>query len=164
MKLKGNFTVPTKDLKRFESIELPISVNIDEGKPICSDPEYSVVLPDFMFNELANTEPRFKTEYDQNNRSILGLFSDRTLTPKFKKTQTSKSINSLYKFFNDLTGIINERHSIEKETLKKKIFIRFAHSRNHTRSNRNAAYRGEEIRQAFNYFIGYEVMTRQFSN
>lgn len=158
------FTVPTKDLKGCESVELPVTMSKPRNNEVFYDDiEYSVVMPDYMFNELANTEPKFKTEFDHNNREISGLFSKKSATRKFKKTQTSILISTLQDYFRELTTFINDKHSIETSTMKKKIFISFNHSSTHTHNNLNAAYTGEEIKQSFKYFIGYEVMTDKFS-
>jgi hypothetical protein len=161
--IKVAFTVPTKDFKGWENAELPVTISEPRNGVFYEDIEYSVVMPDYMFNELANTEPKFKTEYDQNNREISGLFSKKSITRKFKKTQTSILISALQSYFSELTTFINDKHSIETSTMKKKIFISFNHSSNHTHNNLNAAYTGEEIKQSFNYFIGYEIMTDKFS-
>ena len=162
--IKADFALPSKDFKTREFKTLTVRCNLDTEGVNISDPEYSVTMPDYMFEELANTEPRFRTEYDQNNRIIHGMFAERTLTPKFMKTQVSKSIAALKDYFSDLTDIINKKHSIEAETLKKKIFIKFNHSTYHERNDRNAAYTGEAVKQDFKYFIGYEVMTEKIQN
>jgi len=163
IKLKVPFVVATKDLKGYESVILDVTTSIPEELEISGDPEFKVSIPDYMFKELADTEPQFSTEPDINKRSfgigIKGLFGEREITNKFKKTQTSKLISSLQSYMSDLTEIINYRHSIEKATLKKKIFIRFKHSQEHQTNNWTNAYRGEKISQSFNYFIGYEMMT-----
>lgn len=160
MKILVNFILPTKDFKKTELKALPVKMNIDPEKIFSGDIEYSVVIPDFMFNELADTENKFKTTYDPNNREISGLFSDRTLTRKFQKTQTSKLISLLQDYISNLTAHIVNKHSIETKSIKKKIFIKFSHSRFHATNGLNHAYQGEEIRQTFKYFIGYELLTK----
>ena len=50
--------------------ELWVSMNIDETGVVHGDIEYSVKIPNFMFNELADSEPQFKTEYDVNNKKV----------------------------------------------------------------------------------------------
>ena len=137
--IKVAFTVPTKDFKSLESVELPVTLSEPRNDVFYEDIEYSVVMPDYMFNELANTEPKFKTEYDQNNREISGMFSKKSITRKFKKTQTSVLISALQSYFSELTTFINDKHSIETNTMKKKIFISFNHSSTHTHNNLNAA-------------------------
>ena len=163
MKIKVSFNLPTADFKSSEYKELPVEMHIPESMVVSGNIEYSVSIPDYMFNELANTEPQFKTEYDQNNREVSGLFSDRTITRKFKKTQTSILVRSLQDYISSLTQFINEKHSIETATMKKKLFIYFKHSDNHTRNNLNAGYTGREISQSFRFFTGYEAMTDKFS-
>jgi len=116
-----------------------------------------------MFNELADTEPQFKTTFDVNNRNVSGLFSERTLTRKFKKTQTSFLIKNLQDYIFSLTQFLNDKHSIETSTMKKKLFISFNHSNIHTTNGLNGAYTGQQISQSFRYFTGYEVMTSKFS-
>jgi hypothetical protein len=164
MKIKVSFTLPTSDFKGSELKELPVEMNIPESMAVNGNIEYSVIIPDYMFNELANSEPQFKTEYDVNNIKVSGLFSDRSLTRKFKKTQTSILISSLQEYILSLTQILNDRYSIETETMKKKLFISFKHSESHTTNNLNGGYTGKLIRQEFRYFTGYEVMTSKFSN
>lgn len=151
MKIKVPFLLPTADFKNSESKELNVDVSIPDSMTIRGDVEYSVVIPDYMFNELADTEPKFKTEYDQNNREVSGLFSERTITRKFKKTQTSMLISNLQHYISSLTQFI------------KKIFISFKHSDIHTTNGLNGAYTGKAIQQSFKYFTGYEVMTSKFS-
>lgn len=165
MKIKSSFTVPTKDFRKWESMELPVEVTFPDEGLVYSDPEYKVVIPDFMFNELADTEPRFRTKHDINNRSaIFGCFAERSITTKFQKTQVSKLLSTLHSYFNELTTIINDRHSLETATLKKKIFINFQHNQSHTTNGLNNAYTGEVINQSFRFFTGYEVFTDQFQN
>ena len=163
-KFKASFVVPTKDLKKWEHAELVVNSTIPEDGKLYGDPEFKVSIPDFMFKELADTEPEFKTTYDQNNRKYSGCFAERDLIRKFKKTQTAKLISTLQNYISDLTTHINERHSIETATMKKMIFIKFEHSRSHWGNNLNGAYKGEVIRQMFNYFVGYEVMTTKYSS
>lgn len=165
MKIKVPFTVPTPDLKKWETKMLNVEMKIPDTLEVSGDIEYSVVIPDFMFDELADTEYQFKTKHDINNRAdrISGLFSERTLTRKFQKTQNSKLISSLQSYISGLTTFINDRHSVETATMTKKIFISFNHSDSHTRNDLNAAYTGRRISQGFQFFIGYEVMTAKFS-
>ena len=162
IKLKAPFCIPTKDLKGAEWTTLPVTSTIPESKEVDGDIEYKVAIPDFMFDELANTEPKFATVHDWNNKKISGCSSDKSIQ-KFKKTQTAKLISQLQDYIYSLTQYINERHSIENATLKKKIFIYFNHSQVHTTNGLNNAYWGERISQLFRYFVGYEIMTTQFS-
>jgi hypothetical protein len=164
MKIKVPFRVPTADLKSSESKELNVEMSIPDSMTVYRNIEFSVAIPDFMFNELADSEPQFKTVYDQNNRDISGLFSERTVTRKFRKTQTSVLIERLQEYISSLTQFINDKHSIETETMKKKLFISFKHSQVHTRNGLNGAYTGEQTSQAFRFFTGYEVMTSKFSS
>ena len=162
MKIKVPFHVPTQDLKESESKILNVEMKISDDLTVNTDIEYSVVIPDFIFDELANTESQFKTEYDVNTRRVSGLFSERTITRKFQKTQTSRLISNLQQYFYELTRFINDKHGVETATMKKKIFISFNHSDSHTRNNLNSAYTGRRISQAFQFFTGYEVMTKKF--
>lgn len=163
MKIKVPFTLPTADFKGYERKELNVDMNIPDSLTVNGNIEYSVVIPDYMFNELADTEPQFKTVYDPNTRKVSGLFSDRTITYKFKKTQTSLLIGSLQEYISSLTQFINDRHSVETSTMKKKLFISFKHSDTHTTNGLNSAYTGKQISQSFRFFTGYEVMTSKFS-
>jgi hypothetical protein len=165
MKIKVPFSIPTADLKSNERKLLNVEMKISDDLEVTGDIEYSVVIPDFMFNELADTEPQFETKFNINNRAdrISGLFSGRHLTRKFQKTQTSILVSNLQDYINGLTQFINDRHSAETATMYKKIFISFNHSDAHTRNNLNAAYTGRRISQGFQYFTGYEVMTDKFS-
>lgn len=164
-KFKANFTIPTSDLKNFESKELTVNSNIPEDEQLFGDPEFKISIPDFMFKELADTEPQFDTEPDINKRktheSILGLFGEREITRKFKKTQTAKLISILQDYMIRLSEIIVDRHSLETATKTKKIFIKFTHDRKHHTNGLNNAYRGETIYQSFNYFVGYEIWTEK---
>lgn len=162
MKIKVPFILPTSDFKKAESKELTVSMNIPDSMTVNGNIEYSVAIPDFMFNELANSEPQFKTEYDVNNFNVSGLFSERSLTRKFKKTQTSVLIKELQDYIFSLTQFLNEKYSIETETMKKKIFISFEHSEKYTRNEWNGAYMGKYIYQGFKYFVGYEVLTDKY--
>jgi len=80
------------------------------------------------------------------------------------KTQTSLLISNLQDYFNTLTTIITDRHSVETQTMKKKLFIDFSHSDIHTRNNLNGGYTGRSVSQSFKFFTGYEVMTDKFSS
>lgn len=164
MKLSANFVIPTKDFKKYELVKLPIKTNIPDNMEVQGDIEYSVVMPDFMFNEVADTEPKFRTKYDVNGGEVSGLFSDKTITRKFKKTQTAKLISFLQNYFSELTQFINDKHSIEKKTIKKKLIIDFKYDKYHTKNNLNGAYMGEQLNQSFRYFVGYELMTDKMSN
>lgn len=164
MKIKAIFNLPTPDFKESVGKELPVEMNIPDSMTVNGNIEYSVVIPDYMFKELANSEPQFKTEYNINNGIVSGLFSDKAITRKFKKTQTSILISSLQEYISSLTQILIDRYSIETSTMKKKLFISFKHLENHTTNNLNGGYTGKLIRQEFRYFIGYEVMTSKFSS
>jgi len=161
----SSFLVPTKDLKHYESISLKVTSNIYPSEELLGNPIYKVVLPDFMFKELADSELQFATKHDWNNKAtVSGLFSDKALTHTFKKTQTSQLMSALQDYFSELTTIINERHSFEKTTAKKKIFISFHHQKRHSTNNLNGAYRGEITAQQFQYFTGYEMMSTKFDS
>jgi hypothetical protein len=164
MKIKVNFTIPTKDFKDSEYVALPVEMIADFNEPLSGQFEFKMQIPDFMFKELADTESQFKTEYDPNNRKVSGCFAERDLTYKFKKTQTSKNLDVLKDYISGLTTFLLDKYSVETETMKKKIFIRFNHSANHITNGLNGAYNGEQIAQNFNYFIGYEVMTDKFTS
>ncbi len=157
MKIEVNFWIPTKDFKKTVCTPLSVEMVADFDKPLSGQFEYKVKIPDFMFEELANSEPQFKTEYDQNNSKVSGCFGDRELTRKFKKTQTAKSIDTLKEYFNTLSNVLLKKYSLQTLSSKKKIFISFKHSANHHSNSLNSAYKGEFISQSFNYFIGYEV-------
>lgn len=163
MKIKVPFTITTPDFKHWESKLLDVTIHADFNNVIHSDFEYSVTIPDFMFNELANSEPKFKTEYDINNKNVSGLFSDRTIKRKFMKTQTAMSISQLQQYISSLTQYLNDKYSMEKSTMRKKLIIYFDHSSVHTTNNLNNAYTGEETKQVFRYFTAYEVLTDKFS-
>jgi hypothetical protein len=164
MKIKVPFVVPTADLKKWETKILNVEMKIPDTMEVSGDIEFSVLIPDFMFDELADTEDQFKTKYDVNNRAdrISGLFSDRVLQRKFQKTQNSHFISSLQDYISGLTTFINDRHSVETATMTKKIFISFNHGDDHTSNNLNSAYTGRRIFQGYRFFTGYEVMTDKF--
>jgi hypothetical protein len=162
-KIKVNFLVPTEDFKNAELCPLNVSMNIDADKVLNGQFEYKVVIPDYMFNELANTEPQFTTEHNHNIRNVSGCFGLSELTRKFKKTQTSTNIDVLTNYFRELTAIINAKYSIETQTMKKKIFISFEHNERHISNGLNGAYWGEILNQTFHYFTGYEVMTDKYN-
>jgi hypothetical protein len=164
MKIKVPFILPTLDFKKSESKELNVEMHISDSMIVNGNIEYSMAIPDYIFKELADTEDQFKTEYDQNNRArVSGLFSEKTLTRKFKKTQTSMLIGNLQDYIFSLTQFLNDKHSIETSTMKKKLFISFNHSDTHTTNGLNCAYTGKQISQSFKYFTGYEVITSKFS-
>ncbi len=163
MKIKVPFVVATADLKGYERQMLPVEVHIPENMEVSGNIEYSVKIPDHMFNELADSEPRFNTKADVYSKGISGCFSQRTLLRKFRKTQTAFLLEVLQNYMSELTQHINDRHSIETATMKKKIFVAFNHSDDHTRNNLNGGYTGRLISQRFQFFTGYEVMTSKFS-
>lgn len=163
MKIKVPFYVPTDDFQKGEHKILNVEMKIPESMEVSGNIEYSVHIPDFMFEELEDTEEQFKTKYDINTRKVSGLFSERTLTRKFQKLQTALLIAQLQEYISGLTQFILDRHSIESATMTKKIFISFNHSDGHTRNNLNGAYTGRRISQGFQFFTGYEVMTAKFS-
>lgn len=162
MKFKAPFILPTKDFKNSEKVFLDVTTNIEqifEGEVT-----FKVVMPDFMFNELADSEPRFNTKPDiNNNRNIEGCFI-KYVTRKFQKTQTSPSLEVLKDFMSKMTCHLNDKYSVETETSKKKIFISFTHKLEHDKNQLNGAYKGMIVGQRFQYFIGYEIMTTRFSD
>jgi hypothetical protein len=164
MKFKAKFPIPTKDFQEIEWVDLTVESNIEENSIAGDEIEYKVVIPDFMFKELANTEERFKTEFDINNHRVSGLFPKNAVSRKFQRTQTSILLSSLRDYINELSALLVDKHCIEVNNMKKKIFISFNHSNEHTTNGLNSAYTGERISQTFRYFIGYEVMTDKFSN
>jgi hypothetical protein len=164
MKFKAKFPIPTKDFQKIEWVDFIVESNVEENSTAGDEIEYKAIIPDFMFDELADSEPRFKTKYDINNRNVSGLFPKSIVRRKFQKTQTSILLSSLRDYFNELTTLLVDKHSVQTESMKKKIFISFNHSNEHTTNGLNCAYTGERINQTFRYFIGYEVMTDKFSN
>jgi hypothetical protein len=164
MKFKAKFPIPTKDFQKIEWVDLTVELNIEENSIAGDEIEYKVVIPDFMFKELANSEERFKTEFDINNRNVSGLFPANTISRKFQKTQTSILLSTLRDYIHELSTLLVDKHCIETENMKKKIFISFNHSNEHTTNGLNSAYTGERISQTFRYFVGYEVMTDKFSS
>jgi len=160
MKIKVQFSVPSKDFSKPESIILPVESSLSEGGEFWDDAEWKVVIPDYIFNELANTEPQFKTSHDVNNKMPFGCFSRDTITYKFKKTQVSTSISHLRKCFSEMTIIILNRHSIETQSQKKKIFIKFEEKSNQTRYQMNGAYTGLHQSLSFRFFLGYEMLVK----
>jgi len=163
MKIKVSFVLPTSDFKNSEYKELPVEMHIPDSMVVRGNIEYSVSIPDYMFNELADTEAQFKTTFDVNSLSPSGLYSEKTVRRKFKKTQTSILIGNLQDYISSLTTFLNDKYSIETSTMKKKLFISFKHSDTHTTNGLNSAYTGQQISQSFRYFTGYEVMTSKFS-
>lgn len=162
IQFKRTFTLPTPDFQKWEFKELTVRLNINAGEVNDHVPEYSITLPDIIFDELKDTEPQFATKHDWNNHDVSGLSSKRSITKKFQKTQTSTSIDVLKEYVSGLTQHILDKHSVETSTEKKKIFIYFNHQKSHDKTS-NGAYLGEDISQSFRYFIGYEVMTDKFS-
>lgn len=160
MKIKVSFVLPKKDFSDYEYTILEVKSSLVDGGEFSTDQEWKVVIPDYMFNELADSEPQFKTTYDQNNK-YSGLFSKNMHTRKFMKTQYSNSIESLKNYIYELSTIIVNRHSIETTSEKKKIFIKFNNEEKEKRYEMNFAYKGLEISQKFNYFIGYEGLTKK---
>jgi len=163
MKIKVSFVLPTSDFKNSEYKELPVEMHIPDSMVVRGNIEYSVSIPDYMFNELADTEAQFKTTFDVNSLSPSGLYSEKTVRRKFKKTQTSMLIGNLQDYISSLTTFLNDKYSIETSTMKKKLFISFNHSDIHTTNGLNGAYTGKQISQSFKYFTGYEVITSKFS-
>lgn len=154
IKIKVNFTVPTKDFLESEHRELNVTLHIPDV--IYGQFEYSVVIPDYIFNELKDTEHRFSTEYNQNNKDIYrNCASERTLTNVFRKTQIAKSIDKLTEYFSDITHVILNRYSAKKFKREKKIFINFSKSLNQNTED-SYSYAGERVGISFNYFTGYK--------
>ena len=140
-KFKSSFYLADKDFKNGHWVDLDVEIPQDFTKTV-NDIEYKVVIPDYIFNELADTEEQFSTKPDVNNRNVRGCLSERDLARKFKKTQTSRSLEVLKDFIMELSQFILNKHSLETETIKKKLFIKFRHSAKHDRSNLNFAYHG----------------------
>lgn len=162
MKFKAPFILPTKDFKNSEQVYLDVTSNIE--RIFDGDVEFKVSIPDYIFDELADSQPKYRTTYDINNRNISGHFPELTVRRKFQKTQTSSSLGVLKRYFSELTSELNEKYSLETESAKKKIFFKFSHAEHHDRNDLNGAYKGLKVSQSFQYFIGYEIMTTKFNS
>lgn len=162
MKFKSNVYLISKDFKSINWVEFNFEVNINENETFRDEcVEYKCTLPDYMFNELKDTEPRFKTKYDTNNRVIYSNPSIRSLTTTFKKTQYSKSLDVLKNYISDLSHIIYDKYDDMKDEYIKKIFISFTNSDAINRNGYNYAFVGEQITSKFNFFVGYEVIYKK---
>jgi hypothetical protein len=165
MEFNVMFHVPSKDFLRSEYLPLKVRTNWEPaGEAIQQEPEFTVSLPEHLFKDLANTEPRFKTVYDVNSRGISGLFAKNTLTHKFKRSQTSTSIKALQDYLYELTHLSLDKHCPEKKSMRKKLFLRFTHSATHKTNGHSNAYHGVLVKQDFQYFTGYEMMTTKFGS
>lgn len=163
MKFKSSFVVPSQDFKSHDRMVLVVNSNLEDGELLYTEPVFKVVIPNFMFDAVADTEAKFSTEPDINKRHRLGLrenpvgcFGDNEITHKFKKTQTAHTLSELKDFFRMVTDHIVERHALKHVSMKKKIFIGFGHSQQHTTNDWCGSYWGEMIKQNFRYFLGYE--------
>ena len=162
MKFKYKFRVPTKDFKKHETVELVVETNpetFEELSGTNAEMEYKIKIPDYIYNELADTEPKYATKADSNNRTtISGCFPKNSpLYLKFQKTQTAQSLHALSGYLSDLTSELNEKYSDEFISKKKKIFIKYEHSSNHGTNGYNGAYTGKVVKNYFQFFIGYET-------
>lgn len=162
MKFKTRFYIPEPDFKSASSKELWVEMPDPDRLLNVDEIEYKVCIPDFMFNELANSEPKFKTEYDVNSHEVSGCFSKRSITSKFQKTQTAITIKQLKDYISGLTDYLLDKYSIETTSMQKKIFIRFAHSNQRARTSWLFAYLGQVNNQSFQYFIGYETISESY--
>lgn len=126
--------------------------------------EYKCTIPDYIFDDLKDTEPRFKTKYEINNARIYSNPSRRSLTTKFQKTQYSPSLSVLKEYIADLSNIIYDKYDDLKDEHIKKIFISFTNSDAVNRNGYNYAYLGEQITSKFNFFVGFEVVYKKQNN
>jgi len=83
MKFKSFFILPTEDFKDSIRKELVVAMPDLEDLSDAYEIEYKVTIPDYLFNELADTEPQFTTKYDVNVRNISGCFSQKSVTHKW---------------------------------------------------------------------------------
>ena len=163
MKFKSKVYLISKDFKSIDYVDFAFEVNINENDTFNDKIEFKCTLPDYIFNELADTEPRFKTTFDINNKPYTNS-SKKSLTSKFKKTQYSSSLEILKEYISDLSHIIFDRHDANKDEFIKKLFVSFK-SNDVTYSNGyNYAYLGEKISTQFNFFVGYEVIYKKPNN
>ena len=91
MKFKSKFTVPTKDLKSNESVYLDVFLPDAEDLKDINEIEFKVHIPDFMFDELKDTEQMFSTKKDSDEkvsthetRKRSGCFANRDCYNKEK--------------------------------------------------------------------------------
>lgn len=155
MKFKHSFPVPSKDFKRFEHKSLWVETT--DNLEHINDVYFRVKIPDYMFDELADSTPKYKTTHDFNNHELVGCYDDRTISRKFKKTQSAVLLSTLKDFFSEMTNEIIERHNPPHEDIKKKIFIIYNYDNIHKRCDYNAAYMGKRVSSSFQFFIGYEI-------
>lgn len=164
MKIKKQFVVPTKDFQKTEMLDLFVETSPDNFDDLeyNQDILYKIKIPDFMFNELKDSEPRFSTKSDSNNRAdISGCFVEVSNSPiykKFQKTQTSYSIATLQKYIRDLTSILNDKYSDDVLSKNKKIFIKYSHAFCDDRNKNNFASLGKIVSNKFQYFTGTEII------
>lgn len=164
MKLKKQFEVPTKDFQKAEMVELLVETSPDnfEDLQYGQDIIYKVKIPDFIFNELKDSEPRFATKTDvYHSTPISGCFVELINSPynrKFQKTQSAYSIGSLQRYIRELTSILNDKYSDNVLAKNKKIFIKYSHDFNNERNKSNFASLGKSVSNRFQYFIGYEII------
>lgn len=169
MKFKYKFNVPSNDFKKRETVELVVETNpetFEELSGTNAEMQYKIKIPDYIYNELVDTEPKYASKADDNNRAtISGCFpTNSPLYRKFQKTQTSTSLHHLYRYLSDLVSELNEKYSDEFISKKKKIFIKYNHSSVHSTNGYNGAYMGKTVKNYFQFFIGYETIRNMDSD
>lgn len=164
MKIKRKFVVPSSNLQKRDLVELVVETSPENFEDLQSGQDiiYKVKIPDFIFNELKDSEPRFATKVNINNRAtISGCFVEVLNSPayrKFQKTQSAYSIRILEEYLSNLTSIINDKYSDDVIAKNKKIFIKYSHAFSHERNKNNHASFGKVVSNRFQYFIGTEII------
>ena len=159
MKIKIKINLPGPDFKSYQIKELFLISELNENDYYDSDVEWKVQIPDYIYDELADSEPRFSTK--PNSKDLFFLFSKTTKVYKFQKTLTSTSISNIINYFRNITKIIMDRYSSETTSKRKVIFIKFNNENKSIRNDLNHAYLGQNFKTEFRYFIGFIYRTKQ---
>ena len=159
-KVKIVVQLPKKDFSNSESVEITLNVDgFDKNMNLV----YSYKIPDYIYNELKDTEEKYKSyenskisNKEHNNNHLNG-----SNISYFKKIIKKILISEIISEISELTLECVSRNTRDGLKKSKKIFIRFHDEHYHDKCTWTGGYKGEIISTQFQYFIGYEIEERK---
>jgi hypothetical protein len=141
---KGNFN-PTVNQKVNSVIDLSKKTSV-----------YKYIMPDYVFDRLANSSPEYTTKPNQTNPN----------DPTYLRSKFTKTINgsSLQELLSNIQKVFNEYEEIFNRDIGKyelKIAINFNHSNREQKDNFNFAFTGKKTLSQFQFFKVYELSKKE---
>lgn len=146
-------SLPNKNFKDIESKIINIKIL---GLNKNNDVEYEYSIPDFLYEELKDTEPKYRSTPETDPIGIRTFSEKKHFKKKIKSTLISDILSQIEAISYDAISK-NGKEELKKD---KKIFVKFLAKESHDRCEWTHGYKGKVISSRFQFFVGYEIEER----